>query len=269
MIINFAGGTGTMGRVHIPILEKAGHKVIVSGRKTTPSIEEAAKMADLTIVSVPIPSTEEVIKKVAPYCKAILDFTTVKTLPVKWMLEYSNPNCEVAGLHPLYGDLKVLKGETIIYCSTSRAGEKCAQVLNAFRKAGLQIKERTPEENDRSILSRKQNSRVDLLAAYALLIEQSITRGESFEEFYETSPPPTRALIDLIARQFRQENDELYAFMKKYNPYQDSEDAQLTANFLKAVKRYYNPEDIRKMFGPKFDFCVKQAEKIISASKSD
>ena len=63
MIINIAGGTGIMGKVHKPMLESQGHEVILSGRSTTPDMLEATKISDLTIVSVPIPHTEEIIKK--------------------------------------------------------------------------------------------------------------------------------------------------------------------------------------------------------------
>jgi len=43
MIINIAGGTGPMGRTHKPIFEAAGHEVIISGRNTNPSLEQAAQ----------------------------------------------------------------------------------------------------------------------------------------------------------------------------------------------------------------------------------
>ncbi len=63
MKINIAGGRGIIGGVHKPIFENAGHEVIISGRYSSPSLEEAAQQSDLTIVSVPIDAAESVIKK--------------------------------------------------------------------------------------------------------------------------------------------------------------------------------------------------------------
>jgi prephenate dehydrogenase len=264
MIINFAGGTGIMGTTHAPIFEKAGHKVIISGRKTSPSLEEAAQIADVTIVSVPIPATEEVISKVAPYSSALMDFTGVKTLPIEWMLDYSNDSCEVAGLHPLYRDPSSLKGQTIVYCPTFRTGNKCRGIVQVLEASGAAIKEMTAEEHDRQILSRRQNSRITLLTAYALLMEQSASEGISFDEFYKTSPPPTKAVIDIISRNFREDNDELYASMRKFNPYQGLEDKYLAQALSRAIIGDFNPAEIRKLFGENLSECQKRANKITS-----
>jgi len=264
MIINIAGGTGIMGRVHKPILEAAGHKVLLSGRKTSPNLEQAAQIADVTIVSVPIPATEEVISRLAPYSGALMDFTSVKTLPVGWMMNYSGEACEVAGLHPLYKDPKSLKKQTIVYCPTFRTGNKCGEVVRALKKSGAIIKEMTPEDHDRYILSRTQNSRVTLLTAYALLVEQSAAEGISFEDFYRTSPPPTKAFLDLMARTFGKDNDELYASMRKYNPFQESEDGRLMNVMSKAIQGEFNPASIRRLFGKNLEKYQKRAEKIIS-----
>lgn len=86
-----------MGQVHKPLFEKEGHTVIISGRNSTPDIETAAEQADLTIISVPIPVTSEIIKKIASKCKAIMDFTSLKTFPISDMLKYSRQDCEVGG----------------------------------------------------------------------------------------------------------------------------------------------------------------------------
>src|SRR3989344_324312 len=125
MKINIVGGSGIMGSVHSQVFESLGHEVIISGRNSNPSIEESSINSDVTIISVPITAVEEVIKRVAPHCKALLDFTSVKTKPLKLMLEYSNRECEVAGLHPLYGPVSSIKGRTIIYCKTEKSGKTC------------------------------------------------------------------------------------------------------------------------------------------------
>ena len=264
MIINIAGGTGTMGKVHKPIFEAAGHKVILSGRKTSPNLEEAAQIADVTIVSVPIPATEEVIQGVAPYSGALMDFTGVKTLPIEWMLNYSNDPCQVAGLHPLYREPATLREQTIIYCPTFRTGNKCKEVLDALVGAGADITIMNPEQHDRWVLSRAQNSRTALLAAYALLLKQVAEEDITLKAFYKVSPPPTKALIDLIARQFNQDNDELYASMRKFNPFQKSENSDLILALSKVLNGDFDSASIRGIFGEDLAKYQKRAEKIIS-----
>jgi len=214
MKINIAGGTGIMGRVHRPVFEKSGHEVTLSGRKTSQSLEEAASEADLTIVSVPIRATKDMIKRVAPYCDALMDFTGVKTFSIDAMLKYSNEDCEVGGLHPLYGDVPSIEGRTVVYCQTERSGVKCAEVLESFRHSGVKVKPMDSEIHDKA-MAILQNLRVKLLGTYALVLDRM---GLSVDELYEISPRPTQVLIDLIARQVEPGNDELYSCLLYTSP---------------------------------------------------
>ncbi len=249
MIINIAGGTGIMGKVHAPIFEKAGHKVLLSGRRTNPGLEEAAQLADLTIVSVPIPATEDVIKKVAPYSGAIMDFTGVKTLPVEWMLKYSNDSCEVAGLHPLYKTPLSLKSKTIIYCPTCRTGNKCLEVINALKENGAFIKSMFPEEHD-SHMAITQNKRAIILKELA---SELISKGIRIEEAYELSPPPTRVMLDLLARQVDKSNGSIYEDMADYNPFTQ----------YKNIPKTCSPEEIRTWFGKELVPAQTRAKKLV------
>jgi prephenate dehydrogenase len=259
MKINLSGGTGEMGRIHKPIFEAAGHEVILSGRKTSPGLEEAAKQTDLTIVSVPIGTTEERIKRVAPYCSAIMDFTGVKEMPINAMLKYSNPDCEVAGLHPLYGDVSEGTERTVIYCPTERIGEKVHGVLDSFIKSGINIRGMTPAEHDRA-MEKAQNARTEVLEMYA---RQVMASGLSFRDFYTISPPPTRVILDLIARQFDEKNDGLYSDMSEFNQFH-----QDTLDSLFTQKKYPSHTDetrkkVREYFGDELKNAQKRAAKLI------
>jgi len=248
MRINIAGGTGIMGRVHKPIFENAGHEIIISGRKTTPSLEEAAQISDLTIVTVPIHATEETIKKVAPYCSALMDFTGLKKSPIESMLKYSNKNCEVGGLHPLYGDVLSIKGETIVYCPTNMSGNKCNIVIDAFEKSGAKIKIMDPQSHDLLVGCIAQNARLILFGAFTGLMEMY---SLSAKELYEISPPPTRIILDLIARQADKKNDSLYEDMQKYNP-STKEITNYLSIALDASGAEYTPGIIRALYGERF-----------------
>ena len=51
------GGTGKMGRLFVPVFERAGYDVLVSGRSTRLSAADLASSCELVIVSVPIRDT--------------------------------------------------------------------------------------------------------------------------------------------------------------------------------------------------------------------
>lgn len=255
MIINIIGGSGIMGGVHRPIFENAGHEVIISGRNSSPSMEEACKQADLTIITVPIPNTIEVIKKVAPLCKAIMDFTGVKTLPIKAMLEFSLPECEVAGLHPLYGNVKSIAGRTIVYCPTERTGDKCKIILEILEKEGALIKAMEPEHHDR-FMDIVQNKRVEMLKEYLTEIKKN---GLDIKEAYELAPPHTKILLDLIARQVSIENQGLYEAMRDFNELGDCK---------KDIKKdTLTPEEIREFFGKELVSAQERARKYVELSR--
>jgi prephenate dehydrogenase len=258
MKINIAGGSGIMGRIHRPVFESAGHEVIISGRTSSPSLEEAAQISDLTIVTVPIPVTEKIIKRVAPYCSAIMDFTTWKSFPIKAMLEYSKGNCEVGGLHPLYGDVLSIKGRTVVYCPTDRSGYKCKEIIASFEKYGLKIKKMEPRSHDSEVVGITQKARIELLEAFAILIEQ---HGLSVKELYEVSPPPTKILLDLIARQADEKNDELYRDIMGYDPSTEG----ITRGLIDALNTPLTrdtPSRIRALFGENF---LKEAQESAKA----
>lgn len=216
MKINIVGGTGVMGRVHKRVFEEGGHSVICTGRNSNPSIIEAASNSDITIISVPINAFEEVVKEVGPNCSAIMDFTGLKELQIKTMIENTIDECEVGGLHPLYGDVKSVEGKTVIYCKTQKSGEKCNKVVSCLKKSGALIKEMDPKEHDFLVGGVAQNARVMLFEAYAGLLFKN---GIKVEDLYMVASPPTRVLLDLIARQVNGKNEELYRQMRKENSY--------------------------------------------------
>jgi len=260
MRINIAGGTGLMGKIHKPLFESQGHEVIISGRDSTPGLEEAARTSDLTIVSVPIIATEETIKRVAPGAKALMDFTSLKSFPIEAMLKYSTENCEVGGLHPLYGEVKSLEGRTVVYCETERSGGKCREVVNALNNSGLKIKKMTPKDHDFIVQGITQNARTILLESFAALMQET---GLNAREVYDISPPPTKVLIDLIARQVDPKNDMMYQVMRDYNPSTSKIVKNISESFSQASSKY-SPEKIRDFFGKEFlEEAQERAKRLI------
>jgi len=266
MRINIVGGTGKMGQVHAPIFREAGHEVIISGRNSKISYEAAAKKADLTIISVPIEATEDIIRKVAPYCRAITDFTSVKTLPLEWMLRYSPKDSEVAGLHPLYGEIGSINGEAIIYCKTERTGRKCKNLISALANAGAKIYETNPKTHDFT-MAFTQLLRTRLFEAFYLTLAKAMKPlGLNARDLYRyLSPPPTRVVMDLTARQCNEENDAMYANMKRFNPY--AEEAEKLFEKIFAADISKAPKKIREFFGSELIPAQARAAELIRKSK--
>ncbi len=259
MKINLVGGSGVMGKIHTKVFLEQGHQVIITGRDTQIKPEEAAKTCDITIISVPLEVTQQVIQSVAPFCKTIADFSSVKEKPVEWMIKYAPKDCEILGLHPLYGETQTIKGKTIIACQTKSTGKICLELIEILKNAGAEIIEMTPQKHDLIVNGLAQNARTTLLETFGrILIENKI----DIEEFYKISPPPTKIILDLLARQSNESNDELYASMKNLNQQQDKINESLK-NALNETINKSEPEKTRELFGKELKEAQERAKKLI------
>lgn len=118
IIVGIIGGTGQMGILFKKFFEDNNCKVLISSRSTKLKPTDCAKQSNVVLISVPIATTIKVIKKVAPYVNKnslLMDTTSIKKEPVRVMLRYSN--CEVVGMHPVFGpNVSSLKSQTIVLC---------------------------------------------------------------------------------------------------------------------------------------------------------
>jgi prephenate dehydrogenase len=150
MKVGIIGGTGRMGRLFGGVFERAGHEVLVCGRKKESSCRDIADQSSLVMVSVPIRNTVSVIRKIAPLLskdQVICDLTSLKTGPVAAMLESA---ASVIGLHPMFGpSIPSLRGQTIIATPARCSPGTAASLLSIFEREGAKITFSTPEEHDR------------------------------------------------------------------------------------------------------------------------
>ena len=277
MIINFIGGNGEMGRTYVPAL-KEYHEVIVTGRTSKPSIEDAAQQADLNIVCVPIPVTEEVIGKIAPDAKAIVDFTSVKVYPIEWMLRGDyNPEkqpvertYEFMGGHPKHGKTSSLRGKNFIYCETERTRETCRKFLQTLDSLGLNVKRMSPEKHD-EIIAKEMIARARLLSAF---MDGLMDTGLPIQEVYALSSPPTRVLIDLSARILSKKYTDLWKEIEKFNPYTNGEKGrglftELNRSIVRVLTGKTSGAKIEEFFGPELERAQKSAQKLIDLVTSE
>jgi prephenate dehydrogenase len=209
------GGTGKMGQFFVPVFERAGYEVLVSGRSSPVTSEDIVRQCHLVIVSVPIRNTFRVINRIAPLMKPgqmLCDFTSLKVRPVEAMLK--SP-ADVVGLHPMFGPtVSSLKSQTIIVCP-ARVEETALQNLVAiFKKEGARCTVTTPEEHDRMMAV------VQGLTHYVTLcMADSIRKlGIDIETTQEFTSPVYQIELSLIGRLLSQD-PELYADILEENPY--------------------------------------------------
>lgn len=152
MRIGIVGGTGKMGRWFEGFFKKQGFEVLVWDETTEIDPEEVVPTLDVLIVSVPLSVLEGVIKQLGPYLRKdalFIDISSVKVLPVKWMLEASRS--EVIGAHPLFGPRDGLWEDLSICLCPARGKRWLEEVRLMFEKGGLKVILATPEEHDKAM----------------------------------------------------------------------------------------------------------------------
>jgi prephenate dehydrogenase len=209
------GGTGKMGRLFIPVFERAGYEVLVSGRSTLLTNTELAEQCDLIIVSVPIHDTVRVISEISPVLKKeqiLCDFTSLKTEPVSAMLK---SKASVIGLHPLFGPtVQSLRHQTIIVCPARAPDNQVQPLLSIFRREGAQCTIATPEQHDRMMAVVQ-----GLTHFVTLCMADSVRRlGIDIETTRAFTSPVYQIELSLVGRLLSQD-PSLYADILQQNPF--------------------------------------------------
>ncbi len=148
-VIGIIGGKGRMGRLFAEFFHDRGIKVLISDKNTKLTNKKLVQDSDIIIISVPIDLTEKVIKEIIPYIKKdslLTDFTSVKEVPVNAMLK---ANCEVLGMHPMFGNSNPIPGQTVILCPTKKSGKYSIWLEKFLKENGANIKKMTPEKHDK------------------------------------------------------------------------------------------------------------------------
>ncbi len=165
MKVAIIGGSGKMGRWFAGFLLREGKEVIITGRNVEKllgvkeqlgveiaSNAEAAKSADVILLSVSIESLEEVVRQISPHIQArqiVMDITSIKTLPVDLMHRHIKKG-RVLGVHPLFGPgAEGLAGRNFVLTPTSADEEVLAGKVREYLEArGANVAFMTPREHD-------------------------------------------------------------------------------------------------------------------------
>jgi prephenate dehydrogenase len=208
------GGRGLMGRWFQRFFESQGLEVLVADKHTPQTPEEVARLADVVVLSVPIPQVEAVVRQVAPVMRpeaALMDLTSVKQVPLATMLDHFSG--EVVGTHPLFGPGESsMAGLTIALCPGR--GERWFNWLkDLLENAGARVRVTTATEHDR-LMSVVQGLAHFTLIALEMAIRELGVAPQDLEDF----STPTFSTLHNLARRLFSQDAKLYACIQLQNP---------------------------------------------------
>ncbi|MEE8155646.1 MAG: bifunctional chorismate mutase/prephenate dehydrogenase [Phycisphaerales bacterium] len=225
--VAIVGGAGAMGGCLAQMFADLGHAVMIADVQTQLTPREAASVADVVLISVPIDVTVQVINELGPHVREdslLLDVTSIKTGPMQAMLQHSKAS--VVGTHPLFGpSVHSLQGQRIVL-TPGRGDEWLSWLRSMFTARGLSIKETTPQEHDRAMAV------VQVLTHFSTeVIGKTMAQfGVPLEGTLQFTSPVYLMELLMTARHFAQ-SPQLYASIQTANPLT----RQITDAFLEAA----------------------------------
>ena len=211
--ITVIGGTRGLGNWIANFLKKRGCDLIITGRNSLVGDSVAKKMkvnytynnieavtqADVVIIAVPIESTSQIIKEIAPHLKEgslLIDVTSVKEEPTALMYEFVPPGVEVLPTHPMFGSrIRSLEGQVVVL-TPLQSGEWYHRVVDFLENEQVRIIVTTPDIHDRMM------SIVQGLTHFAYIsIAAAIERlGVEVKDSRKFASPIYSLMLDIIAR---------------------------------------------------------------------
>lgn len=171
--ITIIGGSGGMGKVFGKFFQNHGFEVTFYARNEDKlkkaaielnvdyelSLEKSVENADMVMISIPINSTPDMIRKVGPFLKKnalIFDITSLKKAVVNALIEIKNTftvNC--ISLHPMFGpgisNMKNYVMMVVKVGGTDQYELVINELLTLFKSDGLIITETLPEIHDKRV----------------------------------------------------------------------------------------------------------------------
>ncbi len=222
------GGAGGMGRALTRLFADLGHPVLISDVDTALRPVEAAKMADVVVVSVPIRVTAEVIREVGPHLREdalLMDVTSLKQAPLEAML--ASTRASVVGTHPMFGPgVHTFTGQRVVLCR-GRGDAWFRWVWKTLSARGLVVTEAEAKQHDRimSVVQVLLHYQTQVLGLTLSRLDVSLAETLAF-----TSPAYLLEAY-VAARHFAQSPD-LYGPIEMLNP----ETAKVTSAFEAAAR---------------------------------
>jgi chorismate mutase/prephenate dehydrogenase len=226
--ITILGGHGKMGSLLARMFADLGHRVLVVDTDTELEAPAAAALSDVVVVSVPIDSTDDVIRSVGRHLRPdalLMDVTSIKEAPVEAML--ASTEASVLGTHPMFGpSVHSLQGQRVVLCR-ARGDDWADWVRRMFEARGLVVTEETPERHDRIMAV------VQVLTHFQTQVQGlTLARlGVPLADTLRVTSPAYLMELYVAARHFAQ-SPELYGPIEMRNP----RAAEITSAFGAAAR---------------------------------
>jgi chorismate mutase/prephenate dehydrogenase len=262
------GGQGGMGQCVARLFGDMGHAVMVADVDTRLTPAEAAAVADVVVISVPIDVTSQVIRELAPRVRPealLIDVTSIKADPLATMLAHTSAS--VVGTHPLFGpSVHSLQGQRIVL-TPGRGDEWLAWLKGVFHARGLTMLETDGENHDRVMAI------VQVLTHFSTEVLGKTLAGldVAMEETLRFTSPIYLLELLMTARHFAQ-SPELYSSIQMSNP----RTREVTAAFAQAAEELRTMaanqdrdgfartfREVRAFFGPFTDQALAQSDFLI------
>ncbi len=205
--IGIIGGTGNLGRWFKDFFSKAGHTVLVAGRKTPVSPLDTAKKSDVVILSVPIDVAIRLSEEIGPILsqdQLLMDLCSLKETVLKSMLRFTQ--AQVVGTHPLFGPFAdSIKGQNIIVCPGRGTGW-LKWLEDELRGKEAVVTRMDPVTHDRNMAVVQGLTHLLTVCMARTLQKMNMSPDEAIS----SSTPVFRLKINLIGRLFSQD-PSLYA----------------------------------------------------------
>jgi prephenate dehydrogenase len=225
--IGIIGGTGNMGRWFKDFFSRAGHTVLVAGRKTPVSPLDTAKKSDVVILSVPLEAALAYAEEIGPILsqdQLLMDLCSLKETILKSMLRFTQ--AQVVGTHPLFGPFTdSIKGQSVILCP-GRGTAWLKWLEDELRGNQAVVTRMDPVTHDRNMAVVQGLTHLLTVCMARTLQKMNMPSDEAIS----CSTPVFRLRINMIGRLFAQDPG-LYATLIGENRH--VEDA--LATFMSAV----------------------------------
>lgn len=257
------GGRGVMGSITGHLFRRAGHTITSLGSRDWEAAPAALAKADVCIISVPVGSTEEIIRRAAPFLRPdciLTDVTSVKEAPVRVMLEaHSGP---VLGLHPMFGEgSETFANHTVISCE-GRIPEASQWILDLIAADGAHVVHLSATEHD-SLMAYIQALRFFVMFSWGTFLKEE---GLNHAQITALSSPVNRINMYEVGRFFNKTGPLYPQIMTSDQLRRDT-----IQRFADAVTRYaksvseahpdvleHTMDDVRTWLG---DFCAEAQKK--------
>ena len=267
-VIGIIGGTGNMGRWFKDFFLSAGHKVLVSGRKTSLTPSDMAKKSNIIILSMPIHAAIPTCEDIGPllsHDQLLMDLCSLKEKILEKML--NSTQAQVIGTHPLFGPFTdSIKGQNVIICPGRGTGW-LEWIEEEFQSQDAVVRRMDPITHDRN-----------MAVVQGLTHFLTVCMGRTLQKINmapdqakSCSTPVFRLNIDLIGRLFSQD-PELYASLIGSNRHVKDVMAIFMSAISEAKESLFSDKEgeasaylnnIRDFFG---DFCresLQESNKIL------